>query len=231
MANLLVIDDDVDVAGTIQRSLRRRGHQVSVAHSGPAGIATLHTSSIDLILLDIRMDRMDGIAVCQIIRSDPRLRHLPIIFLSALADIETKVLGLRSGGDDYITKPFAPEELVVRVKAVLERSQEKQREADEVSIAGGQLTLDPRTWKITMEGQTVRLSRTEFKVLQYLALFAGHFCTTDELLQHIWGFEPGTGDPALVRAQIKNIRRKLDAIADAARFLETQPGEGYQVLP
>ncbi len=225
MANILVVDDDRDVAGTIERTLQRRNHQVTVAYSGAKALELIRDQRPDLVVLDIMMPRMDGIEVCERIRSLPDTASLPILFLTARSKIEDKVEGFEAGADDYLTKPFDLRELELRVRALLRRSMPS--EAPKVVLQVGALSLDPRTFKLEVDGKVLLLTPVEFELLYYLMGNAGEVISTERLLQEVWEYPPGTGDPNLVRAHIKNLRSKIEPLPGDPTYIRTISRHGY----
>lgn len=225
MAFVLVVDDDRDVAGTIERALRRRAHEVVVAYSGAQALQLIQERPPDLVVLDIMMPRMDGIEVCQRIRALPNVASVPILFLTAKVKIDDKIEGFEAGADDYLTKPFDLRELELRVRALLRRS--LPSEALKAPLEAGALSLNPRTFELTVEGKTLLLTPVEFELLYYLISHAGEVVSTERLLQEVWEYPPGTGDPNLVRAHIKNIRAKIEPSPSDPIYVQTVSRHGY----
>jgi two-component system response regulator RpaA len=225
MARILVVDDDRDVAGTIERTLRRKNHQVVVAYSGVQALQLIQGQRPDLVVLDIMMPRMDGIEVCQRIRALPNVASVPILFLTAKGKIEDKIEGFEAGADDYLTKPFDLRELELRVKALLRRS--LPTEVPKVPLEVGSLSLDPRTFELSVENNILLLTPVEFELLYYLMRHAGEVISTERLLQEVWEYPPGTGDPNLVRAHIRNIRSKIEPAPDNPTHIKTISRHGY----
>lgn len=228
MAFILVVDDDRDVAGTIERTLRRRDHEVAVAYSGMQALELIQERAPDLVVLDIMMPRMNGIEVCHRIRSLSNVASVPILFLTAKGKIEDKIEGFEAGADDYLTKPFDLRELELRVRALLRRS--LPSEAPKMPLEAGFLSLDPRTFELSVEGKTLLLTPVEFELLHYLMKHAGEVISAERLLQEVWEYPPGTGDPNLVRAHIKNIRAKIEPSPSEPIYLQTVSRHGY-VIP
>jgi DNA-binding response OmpR family regulator len=225
MARILVVDDDRDVAGTIERTLKRKDHQVSVAYSGVQALQLIQGQCPDLVVLDIMMPRMDGIEVCQRIRTLPNVASVPILFLTAKGKIEDKIVGFEAGADDYLTKPFDLRELELRVKALLRRS--LPTEVPKAPLQVGSLSLDPRTFELSVDNNTLLLTPVEFELLYYLMSHAGEVISTERLLQEVWEYPPGTGDPNLVRAHIRNIRSKIEPAPDNPTYIKTVSRHGY----
>jgi two-component system, OmpR family, response regulator RpaA len=226
---ILVVDDDEDVAETIERSLRRVGHRVLVAHRGADALQLSRENHPDLVVLDIMMPGMNGVEVCRHIRANPELTHIPILFLTAKGEIGDKIDGFEAGADDYLTKPFDLRELDLRAKALLRRTQQgdEQPEADAVEL--GPLVLNCRTFQITTPQQTVLLTPVEFELLHFLMTNTGRVYSADQLLQQVWGYPPGIGMPDLVRVHIKNIREKIEPEARHPIYLKNILRRGYMI--
>ncbi|MBC7249880.1 MAG: response regulator transcription factor, partial [Anaerolineae bacterium] len=165
MANILVVDDDVYVADTMQRSLQKRGHEVLTAYNGIEALGLIQQQIPDLIILDISMPRMNGIEVCRRLRSDARTKSIPIIFLTARSMIEDKIEGFEAGADDYITKPFDIQELELRIKAILRRCQPPAEEPSADILTVGPLSLNCRSFEATVNDRSVLLTPIEFELL------------------------------------------------------------------
>jgi DNA-binding response OmpR family regulator len=231
MATILVVDDDEIVARSVELSLRRDGYQVSVAHSGVDGLKLARRESPALIILDIIMPGMDGYAVCRELRRDPLLGDVPVLFLTAKVKDEDKIEGFRAGGDDYLTKPFNIDELVLRVKAILRRNQPalQERAARSRIIQVGELHLDCRTFEVTTPAKKVLLTPIQFDLLYFLMSHAGEVFSAERLLREVWDYPFDTGSPDLVRVHVRNIRERIEEDATRPAFLCTVPGHGYTV--
>jgi DNA-binding response OmpR family regulator len=229
MASILVVDDNVDVADTIQRSLVNRGHQVTAVYNGVEALEVVRQKQPDLIILDVIMPHMDGMEVCRRLRQDAKLAHLPIIFLTAMDRLVDKIEGFEAGADDYLTKPFDIQELELRVRAVLRRSVPPAH-ADPNVMNVGDLSLNCRTYEARAGSKVSLLTPIEFELLHFLMSNAGEVFSSERLLQEVWEYPPGTGDPALVRMHIKNIRDKIETEPGQPRFLRTVSRHGYTVV-
>jgi DNA-binding response OmpR family regulator len=230
MPEILVVDDDRDVAQSIELALRRRGFRVTLAYSGVEALKTLRRYRPDLVILDVLMPGMSGLEVCRRLRSDANSSDLPIIFLTARGQERDRIEGLRAGADDYLSKPFNLEELFLRVKAVLRRYKADltQEKPQLLSTAG--LTLDCRTFEVsTPEHDGILLTPTEFDLLYHLMLNAGQVFSSERLLQEVWDFPYDTGSTDLVRAHIKNLREKIEPDPRNPIFVRTVPRHGYVV--
>lgn len=230
MSEILVVDDDRDVAQSIELSLRRRGYRVTLAHSGVEALKTLRRYRPDIVILDILMPGMSGLEVCRHLRTDPNTVELPIIFLTARGQEQDRIDGLRAGADDYLSKPFNLEELILRVKAVLRRAQRDLVQEQPAELVAGSLRLDCRTFEVTTEEKEgILLTPTEFDLLYYLMSNAGQVFSSERLLQEVWDFPYDTGSTDLVRAHIKNLREKIESNSRAPIHLRTIPRHGYTI--
>jgi two-component system, OmpR family, KDP operon response regulator KdpE len=218
---ILVCDDDPQILRALRLVLRGAGYEVLASATAEealdrAAIGAPHAAIIDLMLPD-----RPGIEVCTELRG---WSDLPIIVLSAVTDEKTKIAALQSGADDYVTKPFAPGELVARVQAVLRRA---GRAASEPRIEADGLVVDLAAHTVTLDGEEVRLTPIEFALLRELALNRGLLMTHRKLLSEVWGPEYADATP-LLRTHIANLRRKLEGGAERPRFIRTDAGIGYR---
>jgi len=242
---VLVVDDDLGVADAIDRTLRRLGHETIVVHNGWDAIEAAKTRDPDVVVLDIVMPGMDGVEVCEKLRADTDTAHLPIIFLTARVMIEDKIKGFGAGADDYLTKPFAIQELELRVRALLRRTQlsvarsGRQRlglpsaqvgERPPDILVVGNLRLDLCTFEVSTPDSTVVLTPVEFELLSHLMQYPNEIFSSERLLQEVWGYPAGTGDPALVRMHIRNLRTKIESKgAEEPAYIRTVVRRGYTV--
>lgn len=222
--SVLIVDDDVRILRMMQRILELEGYQVLRAINGETAIDTLYEENPDLVLLDIMMPDMDGYTVCQHIRE---FSQVPIIMVTAKGDDSEKVEGLNAGADDYVTKPFSANELVARVKAVLRRSK-RWGEQIEPTIHCGDLIVDFAKRRVTLEGQEVSLTPTEYSLLSYLMRNAGRVVTPDQILEEVWG-EEYAGEHHLLQVTIARLRQKLRDDAKNSKYILTRTGIGYMV--
>lgn len=228
MASVLVVDDDLDVAETIERSLLNKGHAVSVVYNGFEALEAVKREQPHLIILDVIMPHMDGMEVCRQLRQNAQTAHIPIIFLTAMGRLSNKLEGFEAGADDYITKPFDIQELEVRVRAVLRRSLPPAQAEPDVLVVN-ELSLNRRTYEIRAGLKVSLLTPIEFELLHYLMSHAGEVFSSERLLQEVWEYPPGTGDPALVRMHVKNIRDKVERDPGRPKYLLTVSRHGYTI--
>jgi DNA-binding response OmpR family regulator len=219
---ILVVDDEPDAVELIEFNLRAEGFAVSSAADGAEAVQKARTSLPDLIVLDVMLPELDGLEVCKILRNDPRTAAIPIIMLTARAAELDRVLGLELGADDYITKPFSPRELILRIKKQLHRP-EGERKKERLAI--GELVIDIPRHEVTVEGRRVDLTPTEFKLLWVLAERRGRVQSRDQLLRDVWEYD------SLIdtRTVDTHVRRLRDKLGSGAKFLETIRGLGYRL--
>lgn len=244
-AKILVIEDDYIVARTIERSLRSDEFTVSLASRGDKGLSLARQEKPDLIILDIIMPDMDGYAVCRAIRSDPALKELPILFLTAKVKPQDRIAGFVVGADDYLCKPFNVDELIMRVRAILRRSRvddnstaaqnlqpkaahSEARRAHYLTVGG--YVLDTRSFELdTPHRGKVRLTPLQFDLLYHLMTHPGEAFSPARLLDEVWDYPSGHGSPDLVRVHIKTLRERIETDPHVPTFLCTIPGRGYSV--
>ena len=219
---VLVIDDEKDLIELVTYNLGKEGYDVIAADDGQSGLDVARKHRPDLVVLDLMMPGLDGLQVCQRLRSDSRTGGVPIIMLTAKATEADRVVGLEFGADDYITKPFSPREVVARVKAVLRRS--TPRPEDRQLIRCGDLSIDVSGHEVTYRGERIALTATEFRILEFLANRPGRVFSRDEIIDAALGNETAVFDRT-VDVHITAIRRKLGSGGDQ---LETVRGFGYK---
>lgn len=229
--DILVVDDDEEVLGTVDRALQREGHNVITATSAAQARSLIREVLPDLLVLDIMMPETSGLELCAELRADPAYGTLPILFLTAMWRTDDIVRGLDAGGDDYLTKPFELKELKARVRALLRRSGPPAEPANtNEALSAGGLVLDPTTYQVTTrELGAVQLTSTEFRLLQHLVGAPGQAHSVRDLLDAVWEYPPGTGDADLVRAHIRNLRAKIEPDSSTPVYVVTIHGVGYMV--
>jgi DNA-binding response OmpR family regulator len=226
---ILVVDDDPDVLTSIVEVLEDAGYSVKSASSGQAALDTLGRQLPDLVVLDIVMPEMDGLEVCRRIRADPFTSKLPIIFLTARGRATDIVQGLDSGGDDYLTKPFEVIELPARVRALLRRAPGGVLDQAEEHLVVGDMKLHLKQTEVMVGEQLIELTPVEHRLLHCLMLHAGQPISIDQLLQEVWGYPPGVGDPNLVHVHVVKLRGKIEPDAEHPRLIRNLRGRGYVV--
>ncbi|GAB4437183.1 MAG: response regulator transcription factor [Anaerolineae bacterium] len=231
MANILVVDDEERVALSIERSLQQQ-FQVRVAYNGTEALKIARRINPDLIILDVMMPGMDGLQVCRELRGDPILQKVPILFLTAKGRVEDKIDGFEAGADDYMTKPFDVRELLLRVRAILTRTQTANKvdlpdKPDKIVV--GQLSLNCQNYQLTTSEKTILLTPVEFDLMYHLMSHPGQVFSGERLLRELWDYPSDTGSPDLVRMHVRNLRLKIEPDTRNPRFLLTVPRHGYTI--
>jgi two-component system, OmpR family, response regulator len=219
---VLVIEDDRETAQFLQRSLRESGHTADVAGDGESGLALAREGHYDVLIVDRMLPRRDGLSVVQALHTDGA--RTPVLILSALGEVDDRVKGLRAGGDDYLTKPYAYTELLARIEA-LARRPAPEEQATRYSV--GDLSLDRLSHKVTRAGEPILLQPREFRLLEYLMKHAGQVVTRTMLLENVWDyhFDPQTN---VIDVHISRLRGKIDK-GFAKQLLHTVRGAGYMI--
>lgn len=223
-AHILVADDEKPLREFISRNLSARGFQVAQAANGLEAMGVFQSQPLDLIILDLMMPRLDGLEVTQRVR---RTSQVPIIVLSALDEEHDKVQALDLGADDYLTKPFGVEELLARVRAALRRAGGREPQPADEGIRVGAVHLHPERGQVSVGGQAIRLTRTEFELLHFLMQHAGRVLTHRRILQQVWGPEYGD-ESEYLRVYIGRLRRKIEPDPANPVYLLTEHGVGYR---
>ena len=219
---LLVVEDDHDIAHLLSHSLGRAGFAVDILHAGGDVVPAVRRSVPDLVLLDLMLPGLDGLEVCRTLRADPRTAAVPIIILTARAEESDRIVGLELGADDYITKPFSPNEVVARVRALLRRA---HRATPPGLLQYGPLTVDVERHTVSVGDGEVKLTAKEFLLLRYLLEHQGRVLSRDLLLSDVWGYSY-TGGTRTVDVHVRRLREKLPLMADA---LVTVKQFGYKL--
>jgi DNA-binding response OmpR family regulator len=222
--SILVVDDDPRLLRLVRVNLEKAGFAVTTASSGAAALEQFDLEVPDAMVVDVTMPGMDGFTLTQRIRE---ASNVPIIFLTAMGEQSQKVRGLELGADDYITKPFDPEELVARVRALLRRSQSQGGAETNHLIQAGDLTIDFIKRKVEYAGETVKLTPTEYKLLQQLSQQAGKVVPHTDLLSKVWGPEY-RDETGYLWVYIRSLRQKLEPDPSNPQFILSEPGFGYR---
>lgn len=221
---ILVIDDEPDILKVLKIRLEKQGYEVVTASTGQSGVLACHSRLPDLVILDLMLPDMDGLDVCKKLKSSPSTCHIPVMMLTARTESADEVLGLELGADDYVTKPFDFSVLHSRIKNLIKRSHRQTGTDAPAVLKAGPLTLDPAAFKVFVDGKSVLLTTTEFRILHFLMKNAGRMFSRDEVLNGAWKEPVAIGDRA-VDVHINGIRTK---IRSAASYIETVRGEGYR---
>jgi len=220
---ILLVEDEPDIAEVLRYNLEKEGFDVEVEDRGDTALERIRKDAPDLLLLDLMLPGLDGLEVARILQRDTQTRSLPLIMLTAKGEEVDRIVGLELGADDYVTKPFSPREVVLRVKAVLRRAAHSVPEGEILSV--GPLRLDPAGHRLEVEGDEVPLTATEFRLLKLLMERVGRVQTRGQLLSDVWGYAEDI-DSRTVDTHIRRLRRKLGPGAD---HIETVIGVGYRL--
>ncbi|MDQ3622944.1 MAG: winged helix-turn-helix domain-containing protein [Verrucomicrobiota bacterium] len=222
---ILVAEDEVDVLDLVAANLRSAGFQPVKTGDGASALREARQSPPALIVLDLMLPEMSGLEVCKALKMDAATRHIPIIMLTAKAEELDRIVGLELGADDYMTKPFSPRELVLRVNSVLRRASDPGPKAEALLEVGG-IEVDLARCEVRVKGKPVELTATELKLLALLIERRGRVQSRDRLLNEVWGYE----SVIETRTVDTHIRRLRDKLGPAADCIETVRGFGYRVL-
>jgi two-component system response regulator ResD len=225
MATVLVVDDEPIVRDVVVRYLRRDGFDTLVAADGDTARALIERTPPSLVVLDVMLPGTDGLALCKWIRARG---DLPVIMLTARGEEADRIVGLELGADDYVTKPFSPRELAVRVQTVLRRAKPAASNADRLELDG--LSIDPRTREAIRDGELIRLTAKEFDLLFFLASNPRQVFSRDQLMGRVWGYEAAV-DTGTVTVHMRRLRAKIESDPSNPRHLETVWGVGYRFVP
>lgn len=221
---ILVIDDEQDLRMLLEARLGRAGYDVNTAADGPQGLRAFYRDRPDLVILDVAMPGMDGWQVLQRLRE---VSNVPVLMVTAMAEEQHKLKGLRSGADDYVTKPFSSEELLARVEAALRRAAMAPEETASNTYADAELVVDFSRHEVMVRGEAVNLSPTEYRLLGVLVRSAGQVLSQGQLLDHVWGDEYAESID-VVRLYIGYLRRRIEREPSSPKLIETVRGFGYR---
>ena len=223
-SKILIIEDEVKIARFIQLELQYEGYEVEICHDGREGLNKAVQIEYDLIILDVMLPSLNGMEVLRRIRA---VSDVTIIMLSAKGDVTDKVMGLDIGADDYMTKPFAIEELLARIRVSLKRKQNSTQIVNTDIVQVGKLVIDDKKHTVTYDSEGIELTKKEFDLLKYLIDNKGIVVTRDNILQKIWGYDY-MGDTNVVDVYIRYLRSKIDNKFNI-KLIHTVRGVGYQV--
>jgi two-component system phosphate regulon response regulator PhoB len=224
--SILIIEDDPDIAQLVSYQLRQAKYMTEIAADGEKGLKAVERSLPALIVLDLMLPGKDGLDVCRILKNGPKTRHIPILMVTAKGEEADRIVGFESGADDYLSKPFSPRELVLRVQAIFKRmkSGAEPPKTGQSPITLGELTVDPVRHEVTFGGAVIPLTLLEFRLLYYLMERRGNVANRDALLDQVWGYDPAL-TTRTVDTHVKRLRQKL---GKAGEPLETVRGIGYR---
>lgn len=221
---VLVVEDDRDIAELIAYNLKEAQFRVETMANGRQGLAEVRRHPPDLIILDLMLPDLNGLEICKAIRSSENIKKIPIIMLTAKGEEMDRVVGLEVGADDYLTKPFSPRELVLRVKAIIKRTHETAIDLGQQEFNFGPLHVDTSKFQVTVGKEPIHVTALELKLLTFLHSLRGRVATRDVLLDRVWGYD-ATLTTRTVDTHIKRLREKLGV---AGTYIETIRGVGYR---
>ena len=220
---ILIVEDEKDVVDLLTLNLRKAGgFTISTVSDGASGLARARAEKPDFIILDLMLPKMPGLEVCKLLKTDTATQHIPILMLTARAEEIDRVVGLEFGADDYVTKPFSPREVILRIKAVLRRGAAEQTDD---RLSAGPIMIDPTRHEVLVNGKSIELTSLEFKLLRTLMQRRGRVQERDRLLNEVWGYE-SVIDTRTVDTHVRRLREKLGKAGD---IVETVRGFGYRV--
>ncbi len=223
LAKILIVEDERKIARFVELELKHEGYEVAIAGDGQTGLDMAMSEDIDLVILDVMLPVFSGIEVCKQIREAGS--DIPIIMLTAKDDVMDKVTGLDNGADDYMTKPFAIEELFARIRVALNRCKDKKKTEEKTMLTAGKLRLDCKKYEVYYGEELIALTKKEFQLMQYLLIHKNEAISREELLNNVWEYDY-LGDTNVVDVYIRYIRQKIDAKYNA-KIVNTVRGVGY----
>lgn len=221
---ILVVDDEVDVTELVAYHLKAKGYHVETINNPNSSVGVARSFLPDLVILDVMMPDLNGIQICRMLRADPQLKKVPVIFLTAKTEEADRIQGLETGADDYICKPFSTKELMLRVQAIFRRLHEGGG-GEPKRLQAGEIILDVDRHEVSVHGTPVELTATEFKLLRLLMERRGRVQTREHLLINVWNYETEI-ETRTVDTHVRRLREKLGTEAD---WIETIRGVGYRV--
>ncbi len=221
---ILIVDDEPDIIELLEYNLEQAGYTVVTARDGASAFAEVRRQPPDVVLLDLMLPDISGTEVCRRLKKDPSTEQIPILMITARSEEIDRVVGFELGADDYITKPFSPREVVLRVQAVLRRARPRQEIVEE-RLVFGTLEIDVPRHRVLVDDEEVPLTALEFKLLFDLASRRGRVQSRDDLLERVWGYAPGI-ETRTVDTHVKRLREKLGSARDS---IETVRGVGYRM--
>ena len=221
---IAIVEDEAELASLIDYNLTRHGYETQVLNGSKGTLKSLEQHKPDLVVLDVMLPDIDGFELCRQIRQSPVLSRTPVLFLTARSDEVDRVLGLEIGGDDYMTKPFSPRELMARVKAHLRR---EDREVEPGAMEIGPFRLDRTGRRVFLKGRELALTSTEFKLLEFFVTHPGRAFSREQLLESLWGGMRNV-TPRTVDVHVRRLREQIEEQAENPRYLTTVRGFGYR---
>jgi DNA-binding response OmpR family regulator len=219
---ILIVEDDKHISKLVKYNAEKAGYACAVADDGKEALEILGEESVDLIILDVMLPKIDGFEVCRLLKQDHKLKNIPVIMLTARGEEVDRIVGLELGADDYVVKPFSPRELMLRVKAILRRNKEEGISGDVIKRGG--LVIDISKYKVSVNNKEIELTPIEFKLLVTLVERSGRIQSRDQLLSDVWDMHSDVYTRT-VDTHIKRLREKLGKAGD---LVETVRGLGYR---
>jgi two-component system phosphate regulon response regulator PhoB len=223
---IFVVDDEPDVTELLKYKLEQEGYACEVLNDPLAFAARARAFEPDLLIFDIMMPELSGLQLCRIVRSDPSMQHIPVIFLTARGETEDRVKGLESGADDYIPKPFNTKELLLRIKNVLKREMVPSSREPSSRIQNGGVLIDAELHELRVDGKAIELTATEFRLLKLLMERKGRVQSRENLLVNVWHYDTDI-ETRTVDTHVRRLREKLGA---CSKMIETVRGVGYRAV-
>jgi two-component system phosphate regulon response regulator PhoB len=221
---ILVVEDDRDIAELIEYNLRQEKYATEVVTTGTQAVNRALRTQPDVIILDLMLPEMDGLEVCRILKSDQRTKHIPVLMLTAKGSEVDRIVGFEVGAEDYLTKPFSPRELALRIKAIVRRVKASDVKEEKPTLSFGTIRVDPSRFQVTVGKEEIKLTAIEFKLLHYLITTKGRVASRDSLLDHVWGYD-SILTTRTVDTHVKRLRAKMGR---AGKYVETIRGVGYR---
>lgn len=225
---ILIVEDEKNIAMVLAYNIKKEGYDCDIASDGEVGLTMAITGAYDLILLDIMLPKMNGFEVCEKIRYKSQV---PIIFVTAREEEKDKILGLETGADDYVTKPFSFRELLARIRVNIRRSSgevlltEKKKNGSSITV--GELVIDQEHYSVTKNGEPIELSKKDYDLIALLAENVGKVFTREDLLEKVWGYDDYYGDIRTVDVTVTRIRKKIEKDPAKPEYIMTKRGVGY----
>ena len=226
MHRVLVVDDESDVTELLQYRLEQEGYRVATLNDPLGFVVKVREFEPDLMLLDVMMPELSGIQLCRIVRADPSMKNIPVIFLSARGEVEDRIKGLEAGAEDYVSKPFNTNELMLRISKMLKRSGAPSEPAGQSRIEIAGVAIDEDLHQLTVDGENVVLTATEFRLLKLLMERKGRVQSRDHLLVNVWHYDTDI-ETRTVDTHVRRVREKL---GQYAHMIETVRGVGYRAV-
>ncbi|MBC7473744.1 MAG: response regulator transcription factor [Candidatus Sericytochromatia bacterium] len=229
MKELLLVDDDEATLLIVSKYLNNSGYKIFTARNGEEGFQLLNKeASIEMVVVDVVMPVMDGVAFCRKMRSNYKFVNLPILMLTAMANISDKYVGFDAGADDYLTKPFEPLELLLRVQALMKRNRKFEQISGFPEKQNNDcIKINKETFSVNIRNKEIYMTLVEFDIISYLFSNSGKPISVEEILQKVMRYPPKTGNPETIRTHIKNIRAKIEIDSSNPKNITTVPKRGY----